>query len=136
MDMMFVALKKYADFSGRAQRSEFWMFALLVFIIEAVFYTLMGVMGGMGVPGAMPSGAAGLIAIIFMVLMLGLLIPSIAVTFRRLHDTDRSAWWLLIAFVPIIGALVLLYFYIADGTAGPNKFGPDPKGRGAAEVFA
>jgi len=79
---------------------------------------------------------AGLIFGVFGLVMLGLLIPSIAVTFRRLHDTNRSAWWLLIGLVPFLGALVLLVFYFLDGTPGPNKFGPDPKGRGAAEVFA
>jgi len=136
MNMMFEPLKKYAQFSGRAQRSEFWMFALMILIIEVIYYALMAAMGGMTNPGAPPSGPAGLLSIVFLVIMLGLLIPSIAVTFRRLHDTNRSAWWILIGLIPILGGLVLLYFYILDGTPGDNKFGPDPKGRGGAEVFA
>ncbi|MDG4768408.1 DUF805 domain-containing protein [Solwaraspora sp. WMMD406] len=66
---------------------------------------------------------------------LALLLPSLAVGVRRLHDTDRSGWWLLIALIPIVGAIVLLVFFVLDGTHGPNRFGPDPKdvaGFGAA----
>ena len=59
---------------------------------------------------------------------LAVLVPSIAVTIRRLHDTERSGWWILIAFVPLVGGIVLLVFMCLDGTGGPNKFGPDPKG--------
>jgi uncharacterized membrane protein YhaH (DUF805 family) len=61
--------------------------------------------------------------------MLGLFIPSLAVTIRRLHDINRSAWWVLIALIPFLGALVLLIFAVLDGTPGDNRFGPDPKGR-------
>ena len=67
---------------------------------------------------------------------LAILIPSIAVAIRRLHDTNRSGWWLLIALIPFIGALVLLVFYVLPGTVGPNKFGEDPKGVEAAAVAA
>ena len=59
--------------------------------------------------------------------MIGSFIPSLAVAIRRLHDTDRSGWWLLIGLVPIVGAFILLYFYVIEGTRGPNRFGPDPK---------
>ena len=137
MNMMFEPLRKYAQFTGRARRSEYWMFVLLVIIIEVVFYALMGVAGGMPTTGAPPTGLGMVITLVFGVIMLGLLIPSLAVTFRRLHDTNRSAWWILIALVPFLGALVLLAFYVLPGTSGPNKFGPDPKGGAAtAEVFA
>jgi uncharacterized membrane protein YhaH (DUF805 family) len=61
-----------------------------------------------------------------LIVALGLLIPSIAVAMRRLHDTDRSGWWLLIAFIPFIGSIVLLIFFVLEGTRGPNRFGPDP----------
>jgi uncharacterized membrane protein YhaH (DUF805 family) len=61
--------------------------------------------------------------------MLALLVPSLAVTFRRLHDTNRRGWWILIGLIPLIGAVVLFIFYLLDGTPGPNRFGPDPKGR-------
>jgi uncharacterized membrane protein YhaH (DUF805 family) len=59
---------------------------------------------------------------------LAVLIPGIAVTFRRLHDTDRSGWWWLIVFIPLLGVIVLLVFMVIDGTSGQNQFGPDPKG--------
>ena len=79
-----------------------------------------------------------MLAILFGVALLGVIVPSIAVAFRRLHDTNRSAWWLLIAFLPLIGSVVLLIFYCLDGTPGPNRFGQDPKGRNLtdASVFS
>jgi uncharacterized membrane protein YhaH (DUF805 family) len=137
MNMMFEPLRKYAQFSGRARRSEFWLFALLMFIVQVVANLLLSVAGGRGAlaAGQMPAGPAMIVALLVLVVMLGFLVPSIAVTFRRLHDTNRSAWWLLIALIPFVGALVLLVFYVLPGTPGPNRFGPDPKGD-TAEVFA
>ncbi|MBO9710195.1 MAG: DUF805 domain-containing protein [Caulobacter sp.] len=126
MSLMFQPLKKYADFQGRARRSEFWLFALFIFIVEFVYYGLLGVTGNF--PGSGHTNIFGmLLGLIFFVFGLGIFIPSIAVAFRRLHDTNRSAWWLLIAFIPLIGIVVLLVFYVLPGTVGPNKFGPDPK---------
>jgi uncharacterized membrane protein YhaH (DUF805 family) len=138
MNMMFEPLRKYAQFTGRARRSEFWMFWLLLVIIEVVFTVLIGAMGGSMTPGQMPHGPAMALFGVYGLVMLGLLIPSLAVSFRRLHDTNRSAWWLLIALIPFLGALALLVFYVLPGTAGPNKFGPDPKGSGeeVSTVFA
>ena len=77
-------------------------------------------------PGPGPYGAMAL-SIPSLVYMFAVLIQSIALAVRRLHDSDKSGWWLLIAFIPLIGALVLLVFYILPGTAGANKHGPDPK---------
>jgi uncharacterized membrane protein YhaH (DUF805 family) len=138
MDLMFQPLRKYADFSGRARRSEFWLFALLVFGIEIVFWAILSAVGGAAMMSGDPEAAAAavggtamIVVLLFGVVMLGLLIPSIAVTFRRLHDTNRSAWWILIGLIPLLGALVLLVFYLLDGTPGPNRFGPDPKDRAA-----
>ena len=71
-----------------------------------------------------------MIGILLFVGFLYLFIPALAVTFRRLHDTDRSAWWILVGLIPFLGALALLVFYCLDGTPGANRFGPDPKGRG------
>jgi uncharacterized membrane protein YhaH (DUF805 family) len=139
MNLMFEPLRKYAQFDGRARRSEFWMFWLLIMIIQIVFNVLIGVVGGGGMSaGAPPSGPAMGLFMILGGVGLALLIPSLAVAFRRLHDTNRSAWWLLIALIPVIGALVLLVFYVLDGTPGPNRFGEDPKGRvgATAETFA
>ena len=136
MDLMFQPLRKYAVFSGRARRKEFWLFWLFLIGIEIVFSFLIGLAGGSITDptnrfGAMSGPAQALFALYGLV-MLGLLIPSIAVAIRRLHDTNRSAWWILIGLLPILGALVLIVFYLLDGTPGPNRFGEDPKGRSAA----
>jgi uncharacterized membrane protein YhaH (DUF805 family) len=136
MDLMFQPLRKYAEFSGRARRREFWLFWLFLIGIEILFSILIGAAGGSMMAVSDPS--AGLAAFsgpaktmfgLYCLLMLALLIPSVAVSFRRLHDTDRTAWWLLIGLIPLLGGLVLLIFYLLDGTPGPNKYGPDPKVR-------
>ena len=137
MELMFQPIRKYADFSGRARRTEFWLFALLLFLIEVVFMALISAVGGqaliMGYPSASVPMSGSLVAVILIhfAVTLALLVPSLAVTFRRLHDTNRKGWWILIGFIPLIGQLVLFIFYVLDGTPGPNRFGPDPKGRGA-----
>jgi uncharacterized membrane protein YhaH (DUF805 family) len=137
MNLMFDPLRKYAQFDGRARRSEFWQFWLFVVIVEIVFYVLIGMAGGgMTTPGAAPTGPAMGLSMLLGAFGLAVFIPSLAVAFRRLHDTNRSAWWLFIALIPFIGAIVLLVFYLLDGTPGPNRFGEDPKGRGTVETFA
>ena len=123
MEIVVDTLKnRYAQFTGRASRREYWMF-VLAYILAYV---------AAGVVSAVSDTIGGLLMI---VIGLGVLIPSLALGFRRLHDIDKSAWWLLIAFIPIIGGLVLLYFSVLPGTVGPNRFGPDPK-QGAGEVAA
>ena len=94
MNWYLVAFKKYAVFSGRAHRAEYWMFFLLNFIFLLVLHMIEGISKGPGVFSVLYS--------------LGVLVPSIAVEVRRLHDTGRSGWWLLINLVPVIGSLVLL----------------------------
>lgn len=113
MNWFVDVVKKYAVFNGRARRKEYWMFLLFYILI---YVGLIIVESLIGSPG-----------ILVLVLALGLLVPSLAVTIRRLHDTERSGWWFLIAFVPIVGGIVLLVFMCLDGTSGPNKYGPDPK---------
>jgi uncharacterized membrane protein YhaH (DUF805 family) len=110
---------KYATFSGRASRKEYWGFAL--FYIS--FFVVIGIIAGI-IAAAM--GGGEWVIWISSILSLLLVIPSLAVYIRRLHDTDHSAWWLFIAFVPIIGVIVLLYFLVIKGTEGTNRFGPDP----------
>lgn len=110
---MFTALQNYADFSGRARRQEFWLFFLLVLI---AFPVAMGI-------DSFIIGMPALTAL----LGLGLIIPNLSVSVRRLHDTDRSGWWILLNLVPF-GGLILLIFFIMEGTPGPNRFGPNPKG--------
>jgi uncharacterized membrane protein YhaH (DUF805 family) len=128
MELMLQPIRKYADFQGRARRSEYWMFALMIFIIEIVFMVVFNILGG-GMSGHF-SPLALVVAGVYGLGMLYLFIPALAVTFRRLHDTDRSAWWILVGLIPFLGALALLVFYCLDGTPGANRFGPDPKGRG------
>ena len=116
---MFDAIKKYAVFSGRATRKEYWLFILLFFIgyiVAAIVDTATG--------NDDPITGMGPVSGLF---TLALVIPSLAVLFRRLHDTDRSAWWILISLIPLVGAIVLLVFVCLDGTPGGNRFGPNPK---------
>ena len=129
MDWMLMPLRRYAEFSGRSRRKEYWMFFLGVFIVSFVLQIVEGIVGLSGMIG----GLYGPLTTIF---LLGILIPNIAVGVRRLHDTDRSGWWLLIALVPLIGGLVLLYFFVSDGTQGTNQYGPDPKNPGEVQTFA
>ena len=107
-------LSKYVDFQGRAKRPEYWWWVLFVVIVSVILRILAGIMFGMD------SGAGGLLSGLF---SLATLLPGLAVSVRRLHDTDRSGWWLLIGFIPVIGALVLIYFMVQPGTLGPNRFG-------------
>ena len=118
MSWFLVVLKKYAIFSGRARRKEYWYFALFYILISIVLMLTDNVVG------TVTEAGVGLLSTIF---GLALLIPSLAVTVRRLHDTDRSAWWLLIGLIPLIGAIVLLIFMILDSQPGQNRFGPNPK---------
>lgn len=114
-------LRKYADFAGRARRREYWMFTLW----NAIIGFLIGFVAGII---AATQHTHPLISVPSIIYGLVILIPSLAVTFRRLHDTNRSAWWLLISLVPIIGSIVLLIFLVTDSTPGTNKYGPNPKG--------
>jgi uncharacterized membrane protein YhaH (DUF805 family) len=113
MNWYLQALKKYAEFSGRARRMEYWMFVLF-YIIIAVVLTIVEMV--IGLPGIL-SGIFGL----------AMLIPGIAVTVRRLHDTGRSGWWILIGLIPVIGTIVLLVFMCLEGHPGGNDHGSNPK---------
>ncbi len=137
--MMFVPLRKYADFSGRARRAEYWQFAFFILAsLLAVGALTMAMPGGADMleGNAPPSLLFSLFMLIVGIGMLGVFVPGLAVTVRRLHDTNRSGWWILIRLIPFLGDLVIFVFLVLDGTAGPNRFGADPKGRNpAAEVF-
>jgi uncharacterized membrane protein YhaH (DUF805 family) len=111
-------LKKYAEFSGRARRKEYWMFFLFNVIILIVLSVLDSMFGTVSAQYGMGM-LTGLYA-------LATLVPNIAVTIRRLHDTDRSGWWILLGLIPLVG-IVLLVFMCLEGTRGDNRFGPDPK---------
>lgn len=112
MEWYLSVLKNYAEFSGRARRKEYWMFMLFNIIVTCIIAVIDSAMGTV-ILGALYA--------------LAVFIPSIGVSIRRLHDTNRSGWWLLIAFLPLIGSLVLLVFFVLEGTAGENSHGVDPK---------
>jgi len=120
MNWYLEVLKKYAVFSGRARRKEYWFFVLFNFIFAVVLAFIDGMIGTFD-----PETGYGVLSGIY---GLAVIIPGIAVTIRRLHDTDRSGWWLLILFIPLIGAVWLLVLMVIDGTSGQNQYGPDPKG--------
>ena len=119
MSWYLQALKKYAVFSGRSRRMEYWYFVLFNIIVSIVLGVIDGLLGTSG-----SYAGAGLLSGIY---GLAVLIPTLAVTVRRLHDTDRTGWWILIALVPLIGVIVLLVFAALDGTPGNNQYGPNPK---------
>jgi len=123
MNWYLEVLKKYAVFNGRARRKEYWMFFLFNIIIGAVLGLVEGI------AGIAPESAQSVLANLY---MLAVLIPGLAVGVRRLHDTGRSGWWLLIAFVPIIGVIVLLVYLVQDSQPGENQYGPNPKASVAA----
>ena len=119
MNWYLEVLKKYAVFSGRARRKEYWFFVLFNIII-ALALTFIDFSTGLYDVESEVGLLSGLYS-------LAVLVPSIAVTIRRLHDTDRTGWWFLIAFVPIIGVIVLLVFTVFDSMPGDNQYGPNPK---------
>jgi uncharacterized membrane protein YhaH (DUF805 family) len=130
------ALRKYATFSGRASRSEFWYYVLFAqLIIPLILLALIAgaeviaMLSGVGESTAVSSSQT-FWELLYGLYTLGVLLPSVAVSVRRLHDIGASGWWLLIAFIPLAG-MALLAMYLIDSSPGPNRFGPNPKGIGA-----
>jgi uncharacterized membrane protein YhaH (DUF805 family) len=107
--------QNYLNFTGRASRSAFWYWALFCFLVSIAT----GLIDLMAFPDARVSPLSGLAS-------LALLLPNLAVGARRLHDTDRSGWFLLLALIPLIGIIILIVWWCQRGTMGANRFGPDP----------
>jgi uncharacterized membrane protein YhaH (DUF805 family) len=131
-------LSNYATFTGRASRSEFWffwLFTLLVLIVASIIDSALGTSFTMTNPATGLDQSAGY-GYIYLISGLALLLPSLAVAVRRLHDTDRSGWWLLIGLIPLIGAIVLIVWYATKGTSGDNRYGSDPLGGELSQTFA
>jgi uncharacterized membrane protein YhaH (DUF805 family) len=125
MDWMLMPLRRYADFNGRSSRKEFWMFTLGVAILYAIGAALIfAVIDFTGGPNTAFSG----LMIVFAVLVLALIIPSLAVQIRRFHDQDKSGWFVLLGLIPYVGGIVVLVFMCLPGTRGTNEYGPDPLG--------
>jgi uncharacterized membrane protein YhaH (DUF805 family) len=128
MDWYLKVLRQYADFEGRARRKEYWMYTLfnmLALLVAAILDGLLGLT------------RHGFFGPVYGLYALATLIPGLALGVRRLHDVDRSGWWLLLAIIPLIGAIVLFVWAVTDGTRGSNQFGDDPKaGEGGVPVMA
>jgi uncharacterized membrane protein YhaH (DUF805 family) len=131
MNEYLTVIKNYTNFSGRARRKEYWMFVLINALIMFVLYlpailSMGALMESGGYMTEMPIGIT-ISMILIGIYGLFILLPAIAVLIRRLHDTEKSGWWILITLVPFVGGLVLFVFMVLPGTVGENKFGPDPK---------
>ncbi len=111
MEYFIGAIKKYADFTGRARRKEYWMFVLFYLIFYVVLSVIDSFIGAMILSG---------------IYSLAMLIPSISIAARRLHDTGRTGWWQLIALIPLLGAIILIVFLVQD-SQDENKYGINPK---------
>jgi len=133
MQWYLKVLKQYADFNGRARRTEFWMFVLFSAIASAI----LGLVDSLiGTARFIASGgyfySPGVLGLIY---GLAVLVPTIAVGVRRLHDADKSGWWVLLGLIPIVGQIILIAFWVLDGTPGPNWYGPDPKREAMVDGF-
>jgi uncharacterized membrane protein YhaH (DUF805 family) len=117
-------LRQYVGFTGRARRSEYWWFALFGLIVSIVADLIDAMLGTMSDSNVGVFGA---------IVGLALLLPSIAVAIRRLHDTSRTGWWILIGLIPIVGWIILIVFYVQDSHPD-NKYGPSPKAGVAPSV--
>ncbi|MEM1429914.1 MAG: DUF805 domain-containing protein [Pseudomonadota bacterium] len=118
-DAVRTCLSKYVTFSGRATRSEFWWFVLFLLLGNLLFGVIDRMLFGTG-----PEGEA--YSVLGAIFSLAMILPSIAAGVRRLHDKDMAGWWYLLVLIPILGTLVLLFFFVQKGTEGENRFGPDP----------
>jgi uncharacterized membrane protein YhaH (DUF805 family) len=131
MNHYTAVLRRYATFTGRARRTEFWMFTLFNAIVGIVLAAVDALVFGTGSFTALSGGGSASVGVSVGLLStlysLAVFLPGLAVTVRRLHDTDRSGWWVLIALVPFVGGIVLLVLLVLEGTRGPNRHGYDPK---------
>ncbi|MDG3088035.1 DUF805 domain-containing protein [Vibrio hannami] len=112
MNYYIYVLKNFAVFEGRARRKEYWMFFIFNLLFSFAFQAIDRTMGTV------------YLGLIYSLIVL---VPSISVSVRRLHDTDRSGWWVLISLIPIVGFLILLFFMALDGQPGHNRYGSNPK---------
>ncbi|MFD2566404.1 DUF805 domain-containing protein [Pseudotenacibaculum haliotis] len=117
-----VFIENYANFEGRARRSEYWYYVLANFLISIGLWIV-------AILAALILGVAGGILMYILIIGWGVanIIPSLAAQVRRLHDTNKTGWMILLGFIPVIGGIILLVFYFTEGDSGDNQYGPDPK---------
>lgn len=123
---------KYAQFSGRADRKEFWYFIVFYVVAYAILAIVDGVVFGGNVVMSRDGFSASSSGPLQAIFALGSFIPMLAVTFRRLHDINKTAWWILIGLIPLVGMIVLIIFYAQKGDPAPNAHGEAPEGSRAA----
>lgn len=121
-----VVRDNYANFNGRARREEYWMFLLFNFLIVIGIALISGFLTGIANSEAFMS--------LYFIYIIGITVPSLAVAVRRLHDTNKSGWFYLIALIPLIGGIWLLILFLTEGDVGPNQYGADPKRPSDAEI--
>lgn len=121
MQWYLTVFKKYADFSGRARRKEYWIFTLfnsiIILFLALLSFALTAANSSLGI----------VFMVIYCIYALAIIVPSLAVAVRRLHDTNRSGWFYLIGFIPVVGGIILLVFFCLDGNPDTNQYGPSPK---------
>lgn len=137
MRWMLMPLRRYAEFEGRSRRKEYWMFVLMQWLVACAVGLLVILLYLTTRTETQMMVVLTPVLILAGLFSLFCLVPGIAVTIRRLHDTDRSGWTLLWGLLPVAGGFILLYFYVSEGGPGPNRFGPDPKGQDTdSRIFA
>ena len=145
MEWMLLPYQRYAEFSGRSRRMEYWMYQVFTLMVYVVCFGIMMAglpwsQMGQASPNYDPNAAPGPVFWVGVTMAalwyLFTFIPDIAVTVRRFHDQDLSGWFYLLRFVPYIGGIVLIVFMCIQGTKGENRFGFDPLGTGVGDVFA
>lgn len=123
MEWMLMPLKRYADFSGRSRRKEYWMFCLFYSLALLATVLVIGMGAAISAPAERPGPLGYLGFALMMLVILALLVPSLAVQVRRFHDMDKSGWFVLLNCIPYVGGFIVLIMMMLDGTLGPNRFG-------------
>lgn len=127
MNWYLKVLREYANFNGRARRTEYWMFSLFIFISYIVLSIISGVLNNVF--------GTDIFAGLIVLYMLFIIVPSIAVVVRRLHDVGKSGWFLLIGIIPLIGSIWIFVLSVTDSDHGPNEYGDNPKGIGNSNAI-
>lgn len=125
--------KKYAQFNGRSRRSEYWFATLANYILMIIVYAILYVpmivdLSNNGEPSTVTIALSGIVGLLIMVYAFAIIIPSLAMSVRRLHDTGRSGWCLLLSLIPLVGGIIVFVFMVLDSQPGPNRYGANPKG--------